>query len=249
MIHELELRDRRIDRLIKECPKIFCTASPPWLPPLTVLGQTRLVPILERALHQCDRIADIAAKESPIPVENYRSILDGVYELPSALLSAELSKFNPLANPNARPKQIEYIRSLSLEDIAGLFILVNMLGYGLMLSYPISSTSYERKTVIEECILRHGTWFVWARLLGGPGMLELAGYIISAGRAELRQWESGALNGPDGLKMTLMGRFRELLGGGPRGEFTDKIVDTLEKLVLGDEMGGTGWGSGSDDEE
>ncbi|GAW12046.1 hypothetical protein ANO14919_014010 [Xylariales sp. No.14919] len=239
MVLELELRESRISRLIDECPKVFAMASPPWLPSLTAMQQTRLRPVLERALYQCDCIADIAANGScpPIPSKYYHAILDGVYELPSALLPTadEISEFNPLANRKARPKQVEYIKSLSLEEIAGMFILVSMIGYGLMCSYPNSSTAYERKTVIEECILRHGTWFVWARLLGGSGMQELAGYIISAGRAELRQWEAGALDGPPGLKMTLMGHFRALLRGGTGEELSDKIAKTLRKLVLGDE--------------
>ncbi|TGJ87678.1 hypothetical protein E0Z10_g1111 [Xylaria hypoxylon] len=253
MVLELEIRENKINRLIQECPKVFYMTSPPWLPSLTPLQQTRLPPILTRALHQCDHIADIAANGScpPIPSKYYHAILDGVYELPSALLSSndELNEFNPLTNRNARSKQIEYIQSLSLEDVAGIFILVNMIGYGLMCSYPASSTSYERKTVIEECVLRHGTWFVWSRLLGGPGMRELAGFIISAGRAELRQWEAGALDGPPGLKMTLIGRLRELLSGDPEDEVADTVAKTLKRLVLGDDKERTGWDSASEDEE
>ncbi|KAI0541185.1 hypothetical protein GGR58DRAFT_34837 [Xylaria digitata] len=253
MVLELELRQSRIDRLIQECPKVFCLTSPPWLPSLTARQQTRLVPILKRALYQCDHIADIAANGSfpPIPPKYYHAILDGVYELPSAFLPAinELNELNPLTKPNSRPEQIEYIKSLSLEDAAGLFILVNMIGYGLINPYPLSSSSYERKTVIEECVLRHGSWFVWSRLLGGSGMPELAGYIVSAGRAELRLWETGALDGPPGLKMTLMGHFKELLGGGTGDEVADKIEKALRKLVLGDDKELTGWDSDSEDEE
>ncbi|KAI8956183.1 hypothetical protein F4801DRAFT_4825 [Xylaria longipes] len=250
MVREFELRDNRIDRLIKECPKIFCLSSPPWLPCLTPRQQARLVVILKRALFQCDRIADIAANGSypSILPEYYHAIFDGVYELPSALSSTTEAefKFNPLTKPNARPTQIEYIRSLSLEDVAGIFILINMLGYGL--TSFCSRTNYERKTVVEECVLRHGTWFVWFRLLGDAGMQELAGYIISAGRAELRQWEAGTMNGPPGLKMTLMGRFNELIGTGTPDEIAAKTETTLKKLVIGDEKERTGWELDFDDE-
>ncbi|KAI0447041.1 hypothetical protein F4803DRAFT_393938 [Xylaria telfairii] len=232
MVSELELRDHRMDRLIKECPKIFCVASPPWLPCLTPRQQYRLVPILKRALYQCDRIADIAANMMPqqFTAREYRAILDGVYESPSALTQGT---FNPLTRPGARYRQIMYIKSLSLEDVAGIFILTHMLGYGL--TCLCSDTSYERKTVVEECVLRHGTWFVWSRLLGDPGMQELAGYIISAGRAELRLWETGALqDGPPGLKMTLMRRFNSLVGGGDPDQVATKMERTLKKLVIDD---------------
>ncbi|KAI0449315.1 hypothetical protein F5B21DRAFT_509287 [Xylaria acuta] len=251
MVRELELRDNRIDRLIKERPTVFDLISPPWLPCLTPRQQLRLVPILKRALCQCDRIADIAANVSypSIPPEYYHAIWDGVYGLSSALSSTTEAefKFNPLTRPNARPKQIEYIQSLSLDDVAGIFILVNMIGYGL--TCFCSNSAYERKTVIEECVLRHGTWFVWSRLLGDPDMLELTGCIISAGRAELRLWEAGAIDGPPGLKMTLMGCFNEMVGGGSRDEIAGNIEKTLKKLVIGDEKEHTGWESDFDDEE
>ncbi|KAI1755639.1 hypothetical protein F4782DRAFT_527694 [Xylaria castorea] len=251
IVREFELRDNRIDRLIKECPRVFCLASPPWLPCLTARQQARLVPILKRALYQCDRIADIAANVlgPQIPPEYYHAITDEVYELPSALSSTTEAEFklNPLTRPNARPKQIEYIQSLPLKDIAGIFILINMLGYGL--TCFCSNTAYERKAVVEECVLRHGTWFVWSRLLGDPSMRELAGYIISAGRAELRQWEAGAIDGLPGLKMTITGRLNEMVGGVTDDEIALNVEKALEKLVIGDEKERTGWESDYNDEE
>ncbi|KAI0489836.1 hypothetical protein F4859DRAFT_509414 [Xylaria cf. heliscus] len=234
MVRELELRDQRIGRLLKECPKAFCLTSPPWLPCLTPRQQRRLAPILKRALYQCDRIADIAANVTgpSITPECYHAIVDGVYELPTAF-SPVTGALNPLTQPHARESQIKYINSLSLGDIAGIFILVNTLGCGL--TCCCSNTGRERKTVIEECVLRHGTWFVWCRLLGDPGMQELAGYVISAGRAELRQWEAGNIQGPPGLKMTLIHRFNMLLGGGNRQEIAARIEETLRRLVLDNE--------------
>ncbi|KAI0553386.1 hypothetical protein F4679DRAFT_468677 [Xylaria curta] len=251
MVREFELRDNRMDRLIRECPRIFCLSAPPWLPCLTARQQGRLGLILKRALYQCDRIADIAANMSDpqIPPEYYHAITDRVYEWPSALSSSVLGefKFNPLTRPNARPKQIEYIESLPLEDIAGIFILINMLGYGL--TCICSDTGYERKTIIEECVLRHGTWFVWSRLLGDQSLQELAGCVISAGMAELKQWEAGAIYDPPGLKMRLTRRFNELVGGTTGDEMTLNIEKALEKLVIGDEESLTGWESDYDDEE
>ncbi|KAK5628474.1 hypothetical protein RRF57_004189 [Xylaria bambusicola] len=227
MNRELELRELRTDLLISECPGIFCLASPPWFPPLPPPAQRRLAPILKRALHQCDRIADIAANESPLEPKYYRVLFEGADEMTAATLDP-LESLNPLANPEARPKQIEYIQSLPLEDIAGLYTLVNMVGYGLMACCQFNTSSMEGKTVTEECVLRHGTWFVWACL---RSELDLAGCMIGAGRAELKQWESGALKGPDGLKMTLTARFRKLLGGATGTEFSEKVEETLRKLI------------------
>ncbi|KAI1419727.1 hypothetical protein F5Y12DRAFT_205824 [Xylaria sp. FL1777] len=242
MLLELERRDIRIDRMIKERPKKFCIPSPPWLPSLTPLGQIRLVPIIKRALHQCDRIADIAANEWPIPPGYYRNIPDGVYELPEALIppTTQLSKFNPLTNPRARPKQIEYIQSLSLEDVTGLMLLLNMLGHGIM-SHCTSATHFERMVVMEECILRHGTWFLWARLSRKPSLLELAIYIMSGGRAEASYWESGDITDLAGLKMTLLGQFKKLLGGETHNEFAERIPGAFKTLLRGDDKGGKLW--------
>ncbi|KAI1744058.1 hypothetical protein F4680DRAFT_280499 [Xylaria scruposa] len=251
MVRELELRDNRMDRLIRECPRIFCLEAPPWLPCLTARQQARLRLILKRALYQCDRIADIPSNMSdpPIPPEYYHAIKDRVYEWPVALSSDLIGdfKFNPLTRPNARPKQIEYIESLPLEDIAGIFILINMLGYGL--TCICSDTGFERKTIIEECVLRHGTWFVWSRLLGDQRMQELAGCVISAGMVELKRWEAGAFYDPPGLRMRLTRCFNELVGGATGDEVTLNVEKALEKLVIGDEKPLTGWESDYDDEE
>ncbi|KAJ8129386.1 hypothetical protein O1611_g4246 [Lasiodiplodia mahajangana] len=234
MVHELELRQNRIDRLLKERPKVFDLVSPPWLPCLIPKFQIRLEPMLKRALYQCDRIADIAANEPslPIPVEYYHAILDGAFELASALTDddEDLYKLNPLTRPDARLRQIEYIRSLSLEDIAGLFILVEMIGYG--------------RAFYVMALGSHGHFF-W----GGRDLQELAICIITAGKAELAQWESGDLEGPPGLKMTLTSRFVELINGGTGEKARAKMADTLLKLVLRGDRFRSGWEDDSDDEE
>lgn len=252
MVRELELRAERIDQIIARCPNTFSISSPPWLPCLTVPQQTRLIAVIKRALCQCDRIADIAANEpsSPTPLALDYDFEPGMFQHPAAstfLPIGDLSTFNPLAKPIARPKQIEYIRSLPLEDIAGIFLTTNILGIGMMCCCRCDAPAiYERRTVIEECVLRHGTWFVWSRLLGGAKWKDLANSIILAGWAELRGWESGAVSGPPGLKMTLMQRFRELVRGGESNEFGVKIKNTLEKLVLGNDEKRAGSESGPD---
>ncbi|KAI0402050.1 hypothetical protein F4802DRAFT_600426 [Xylaria palmicola] len=232
MLFELELRDNRINSLLRECPKAFDLLTLPCLPCLTPSQQARLGLVLKRALHQCDRIADLAAHCScpPIPLQCYDYILEGVYES-----STDVGEWasNPLTKPHIRPMQIEYIQSLSLEDVTGIYILVDMLGYNL--TCPTCSMRYERKTIIEECILRHGTWFIWSLLRGRPGMREMAGYIISAGRTELRQWEDGATQGPASLKMTLLACFRNLVAGNTASETTMNMETACKRLVVGAE--------------
>ncbi|GAP82529.2 hypothetical protein SAMD00023353_0100760 [Rosellinia necatrix] len=238
IVRELELREHRIARLVKYWPQLVSCECPYGLPALTVSQQARLGSVIRRALNQCDRIADIAANEPCvlIPPRYYDYIFDEMYSLPEAMGSTdeELSKFNPLTRIDARLRQIEYIRSLSLEDIAGLFTLVNMIGYQSISSKTITPEKFASKVITEECILRHGTWFVWSDLLGDIDMIVLASYIVEAGKTELRGWEAGTFNAPPGLKMTLSKRFRELVGG----ETTVQVainMDTAISKLLGDD--------------
>ncbi|KAI0430428.1 hypothetical protein F5Y09DRAFT_307792 [Xylaria sp. FL1042] len=242
MLDEVERRDRRISHLIHDCASRFYLFSPSWFPPLTPIEQARLGRILKRAMHQCDRIVDIAASEPPTPSEYYRCISDGPYELPSALLSPgdKVSKHNPLANPKARPKQIEYIQSLSLEDITELYILVNTVeNHKLTFPFRPVWTGNEYRTVIDECVLRHGTWFLW-RFLPECGYYEAdwSTNIISLAKLEMQHWELGSFSEPAGLKMTLIGRFRDLLGGGHGDVLLKKIMLAVKETLLGVEEKG-----------
>ena len=66
--------------------------------------------------------------------------------------------------------------------------------------------------VFEECVLRHGTWFAWSYVHGDGELKEMTGHMMAAGRKELKRWETSAAEEdlPDGLRMTLFRRFREL---------------------------------------
>ena len=217
MTGELELRQMRIDSLVSQCPGLFCLVSPPSLGPLNPPAQARLRPILKRALRQCDRLADIAADESPLAPQCYPDICNikwvtDAISTPANSTPADIETINPLANPKARPKQIEYIRSLSLEDAAGLFVLVNMIGHAVTTIHPYYYLGTEARTCAEECVLRHGTWFVWAWLRRDRNYLpELVDCIILAGRDEL---------------------LRALLGGVSGDEFNQKLEKTLRTFLI-----------------
>lgn len=239
-LHELELRDGRINSLLEALSEMYTKASRPYIPVFSVQDQASLDAILKKALYQCDQIADIAANGSnpPVPQNYYYSILDGIYELPIAFesTSEEVSRLNPLTRPIARRRQIEYIRALPVQDLASLFLMINMFGFGLMRSskHP-SPARFVRKTATEESILRHGTWFLWSRILGDPADMEVAGYIAAAGRAEIRIWESGgAPHMPQGLRMCLSSRLREILGDDD-DKLTENIAKVLRRHITGDE--------------
>ncbi|KAI8630406.1 hypothetical protein F5Y19DRAFT_45964 [Xylariaceae sp. FL1651] len=250
IVGELELRHHRIEYLLNKCPNIIALSSPPWLPPLTENQQVRLVCILRRALHQCDAVADIAANEpcTPMPLKSYDLIQFGVWALSPH--NEELRELDPFTNVNARPAQIEYIRSLPLEDIAGIFLLISILGYSLTQNRGNMESDpeiYERRTLFEECVLRHGTWFIWARAIDRSEMREMAGHMISAGMVELVEWEAGNQNILPGLKMTLMDRFRGLVHGDAK--LPEKITEAVQKLVLRDDEEHTGSEPDVDDEQ
>ncbi|KAI0206428.1 hypothetical protein F4808DRAFT_455187 [Astrocystis sublimbata] len=242
LVRELERREGRYEFLMHNCPIKCAIACPPWLPPLSPLQQYRLGTILERSLRQLDQISDIAAHEKypPIKSESYGAILGGVFSRPSALLPSEAEEYthNPLTRPHARPEQIKYIQSLSPEDLTGLVYLVDILGFTLTCS--CSRYRVERKTVTEECILRHGPWFVYARISRNTTLLQMSEFMISAGIAELREWEAGKIQGPPGLKMTMTRLFNQkILNGSNRDGSDQDYAKVMECLVLGDDKKGT----------
>ena len=60
-------------------------------------------------------------------------------------------------------------------------------------------------------MLRHGTWFAWSYARGEGELKEMTGHMMAAGRKELKHWETSPSEDlPDGLRMTLFRRFREL---------------------------------------
>ncbi|KAI1170258.1 hypothetical protein F4777DRAFT_569967 [Nemania sp. FL0916] len=245
MLSELEFRDARIDFMLREFPEIFRIASPPWLPSLTLQQQIRLTTMLKRAFYQCDRIADIAADRPSraIPLAYNGPTLDGFvmyspYPSPrySPIPGGDLHRQYACLRPSARSTQIEYIKSLSLEDVAGIFMLVDMLGEGLMCPCMANSPLRpERKTILEECVLRHGSWFVWSRLGRDSNLREVSAQIISIGSTEMNLWESGDATILIGLKMTLMTRLRKFVGGRSGGELAANISKALAKLVIGED--------------
>lgn len=120
----------------------------------------------------------------------------------------------PPAPSQARNAQIAFIQSLGLEDLSWLYCLVEMTGGGFVRTHKYEAEDpvvWEKITVFEEAVLRHGSWFLRAHIEGGEAMKEIVGDVISAGLHELREWETGKEGSLPGLRMSLLDAARGLL--------------------------------------
>ncbi|KAI0013002.1 hypothetical protein F4779DRAFT_614163 [Xylariaceae sp. FL0662B] len=236
MVQELETRDDHINQLLRRTDYINI-GSIPCIKPLTVEQQERLFPLLKRAMVHCDHIADIAANPpcKPIPTTYWAALQKRVYLRSN--IPPEYRDNDPYSHFGARPWQIEYIRKLSLQDLAMLYCLTSLFAWSYARE-PITQadpTAAESITVFEECILRHGSWFLWARL-GKPEvepMQYMTNLIVAAGLSELISWETGMDGAPPGLRMTMMNRFRELVG--LDGHLHAKMRKIVKGLIGADE--------------
>ncbi|RYP63133.1 hypothetical protein DL771_009427 [Monosporascus sp. 5C6A] len=233
-VHELECRERHIDRLFRTT-SVLDIASPPFLRALTASQQDRLAPLLRRALYHCDCMADLASNPpcEPIPEVSYAMIEHGAWARPAEELDPENPRDgDPFANPRARPHQMAYIRSLPAHDVAFLYYLITALGvsYNSTRRHYVESdpSAWERITVFEESVLRHGTWFLWAYFLGPEYMKDMSREMEAAGMVELTDWETGKAGVQPGLKMTLLDRFKEV--------FADEDDDADRRAFLKDRM-------------
>ncbi|KAH8196880.1 hypothetical protein TruAng_008962 [Truncatella angustata] len=259
-IEELELRDIRVAKILNS--GYVDLSSPPGLDPLNPVQQRRFAAILERALWRCDAVADVAAnvKDGRVPEHNYTLISSGYWNLAGSLPD-ELRQHDPFTNINARGAQIKYLNSLSLEDLAGLYLLIISISVGLIRDRPAiqgDPNFAERITVFEECTLRHGTWFLWPQVSNDTKnakarstdvtLREMTGHMLLAGFAELIGWETGVEDLPPGLRMSLLDAARK--------HFEDKetsavlqIWQVIRKLILGADEADGGNDDDDDDED
>ncbi|KAK7970684.1 hypothetical protein PG988_009757 [Apiospora saccharicola] len=180
-ILELDLRQERIRDALRR--DFLNTGSPPLLGPLTARQQERMMELMRASLCHCDRIADMATTGRR----------DGSSE----------------ACSKVRTAQIEYMGSLSTEELAALFYTVDTAGFGFIQARKYEAEDplvWEKITVFEECLLRHGSWFLWAHIQGGQA--SHATQLISAGMKELTDWETGKDGMLPGLRMSLVDAYR-----------------------------------------
>jgi hypothetical protein len=230
---ELELRERRITDIIHS--GYIDVTSPPGLQPLTTIQQRRFIALVERSMRHCDAIADVAANTpDALPEYDYTLVSAGFWGQ-AARLPTSMRTRNPFTNTPARSAQIEYLKSLSVEDLAALYVTITAASNGHVQDRPdiqADPSLAERITVFEECILRHGTWFLWAQVSAQAKkkkwmntfseaedddtqterklacrnltLREMTGYMLIAGMSELVEWETGAADIPPGLRMSLL---------------------------------------------
>ncbi|KAI1073667.1 hypothetical protein F5B20DRAFT_498326 [Whalleya microplaca] len=227
MISELEMRNDRYEDLLQQHDWINIS-SPPGMAPLTAEQEEQLSHLLKRAMAHCDRIADIAANPPcyPFPVKSW-----GALKTARLITSTEYSDNDPYSNDRARPVQIEYIRSLSLHDVTMLFCLTNLFGweFGMQQAATGPPLDLELTVCFEECVLRHGSWFLGAQLRKSQDFLDL---ILETALYDMDEWESGLSEVP-GLRMTMVSHFRELTG--IEGNLTLHMLKIVKTLISGNE--------------
>ena len=206
-ILELDLRQERIcDALRRD---FLQTGSPPLLGPLTARQQDRLVELMRVSLCHCDHIADIAAAGS----QDDSSSSD--------------------ACAQARTAQIKYIGSLCTKELAALFYTVDTAGFGFVRARKYEAEDplvWEKITVFEECLLRHGSWFLWAHIQGGQA--NHATQLISAGMKELTDWETGRDGMLPGLRMSLVDAYRHRLEDTNDVDLEGSLRDRVRSMVM-----------------
>ncbi|KAI0025368.1 hypothetical protein F4780DRAFT_774835 [Xylariomycetidae sp. FL0641] len=216
LVRELEVRQSRIKQLVKS--KYFV---PFGLWPLTYREYIRLDICFERALLICDAIGDIAANLAQDPIAAAHVL--------QATQTGNVASKIPL-----RRLQRAYIRSLSLPSTVVVLFLVSTMSssYSKSIGYGLSDPSViERLTVFEECVLRHGSWFLRAHIQGNPAEAAMAKEMIGAGMNELTQWEAGSAGALPGLKVALLDRFKELTK--TRYHAIAKVLSFMHRMVRG----------------
>lgn len=137
------------------------------------------------------------------------------------------------APSQVRGAQIAYIRSLALEDLSWLYCMVEVAGGGFVRTRKYEAEDpivWEKITVFEEAVLRHGSWFLWAHIDGGEGMKGMVGDIISAGLQELKEWETGKEGSLPGLRMSLLDAATSLLGD-PDDLPATRLMSMVRRMV------------------
>lgn len=206
-IAEIERRESRIHHILYS--SFVNMARPPFLEPLEGIHQENFADMIRRSLRHCDAMADLAANVpgAAITEQQYQTMATGGSN--TRVSRDEIAAL--FLNFKVRPAQIEYIKQLPADDLAGLYLTVMALSAGFVQAndwvrwdpnYP------EQVTVFEECILRHGTWFLWTQVAHGEDVRAQAAVVnrmLRAGFAELIDWETGKADMEPGLRMSLLG--------------------------------------------
>ncbi|KAI5925424.1 hypothetical protein F4810DRAFT_708810 [Camillea tinctor] len=214
-IAELELRDRRIDRITSYFPNLVYLVTLSGFGHTTKEIRSRMIPLVRRTLWHCDAISDIAARVLPVPRDVDTSGMDERERWAHEALCNDMEAVHnedPYRFLAARHLQIGYVQALADLDLAMLLLVSAVLGSNYArvheaahhLGAHVGQRAKERITVFEETALRHGSWFLWDEMCGDAEMRRHAKHMIEMGCRELVEFEDGNPFAPSGLKMTLM---------------------------------------------
>ncbi|KAI8965570.1 hypothetical protein F5Y11DRAFT_295160 [Daldinia sp. FL1419] len=230
MVLELERRRSRIAEVLTASPH-FNIKCPPGLGELTHAQQDFLRELLERAFSHCDSIADIAAN-LPHEVRGakwYERRFVSWWEDRQLLEGFRMN--DPYTNYVARPVQREYIRGLCKQDLTMIYYLVHVMASAFTKSrkdwIDSDPTFWERITVFEEYVLRHGSWYAWAHFIGNDEWQDMATSISRIGLAELTRFEFGHEDALPSLQSELILQFNELY------DSSDNSIKALHAAVKG----------------
>ncbi|OTA59303.1 hypothetical protein K449DRAFT_385333 [Hypoxylon sp. EC38] len=241
MALEMEQREARINDILSNSGYInFVT--PLQLGPLNVTQQKKLYDLLKRAMQHCDRIADIAANKpcSPIGRLWYIQLEKKRFEAFDMPIGFRLK--DPITNLGARQAQLEYINSLSAEDLAMIYYLLAAMAQGYYREseewVPSDPIFIERQTVFRECVLRHGTWFTWSHIRGDKSWKNMAYAIIRVALVELTSFEFGMdpedeEETPPSLQSALMDRFGVLYQCEDDSGWAPEMFKVVRRIVKG----------------
>ncbi|KAI1470901.1 uncharacterized protein F4812DRAFT_282496 [Daldinia caldariorum] len=228
MVKELETRQSRAKKILTA--SLYSNLqSPPGLGELTNPQQEHLCSLLERAFAHCDSIADIAANApyGPPQPQWYKDTFKDWWVNHSLLQGFRM--LDPYTNYRARPAQHEYIRNLSKQDCTMVYYLLSVMGSGFakfhMDWHDSDPSFYERITVFEECILRHGSWYAWAHIFGGLEWRDTIYPFDRVGLAELTSFEFGEEGALPSLQSVLIDRFNNMY------KCPEKSLKTLQQVV------------------
>ncbi|KAF9876503.1 hypothetical protein CkaCkLH20_05911 [Colletotrichum karsti] len=119
---------------------------------------------------------------------------------------------------DVRLRQIAHIREcLGASDLAGILVLAHLTSQGYM-RYRAPTSARSRPEIVEmgvcmaENVLRHGVFFLHAKIKGGEDAHDHAKLLLDDTYEEMRRWETGDPSVMAGLTMTVVARFCEVVG-------------------------------------
>ncbi|KAF6817501.1 hypothetical protein CSOJ01_02423 [Colletotrichum sojae] len=233
IIRELETRERHIEEVIDSAYIAFRDDYN-----LQDLSQDEMEIVranLTRALWQCSEIADLEThsirySDGVVPKRDpaVKSLIHQEIMLRDApppdgwhFALREVHEFN---REDTRARQIDYIRKLSPQDLAGIAALAYLANQGYMRYRSPSGRGMSRPEVMElgvcaaENTIRHGVFFLHTKLrahMGGSDDEDAshhANLLLDDAWCEMKQWESGDSYAQPGLNMTVTSTLCEKIG-------------------------------------